>query len=78
MLPNIASISQSLILLTGLKIGFLMILSLYFIFILVVFKQITSMDTIISEIHFSLIIKIVSIVNIALALSLFLAALVIL
>lgn len=78
MLPNITSISQSLTILAGLKIGFLIILSLYFVFILVVFKQITSMDDIINEVHSSAIIKTVAIINIVLAFSLFLAAVVIL
>lgn len=78
MLSNITSISQSFSILAGLKIGFLIIFSLYFVFILVVFKQITSMDDIINEVHSSIIIKTVAIINIILAFSLFLAAVVIL
>lgn len=70
--------SQILTASTLFKIGFLAVLFLYILFILIVFKQITSMDDIIKEIHSSLIIKIVAIINIALAVSLFLAAVAIL
>ena len=60
------------------KLGLLMVLFLYIIFIFIVFKQIMSMDNIIKEIHSSFIIKVIATINIVLALSLFLAAVVIL
>lgn len=61
-----------------LKIGFLLVNGLYIIFAFVIYNQIGSMGKIITEIHASAVIKILSIINITLAASLFLTALVIL
>jgi len=60
------------------KISFLFVLFLYIIFTLIIFNQIRSMDQLISEIHSSIIIRAISLIGIVAAISLFLAAVVIL
>lgn len=78
MVSNLSTIANFLTMAHALKAGFLIIMVLYIIFTLIVFKQITSMDDIIREVHSSIIIKVIAIINIVFALSLFLAAVVIL
>ena len=72
------SLSQTVSSFIILKIGFLIINALYIIFVFVVLSQIDSMDNIITEMNSAIIVKIAGVLNVIFAISLFLAALVIL
>lgn len=61
-----------------LKIVFLVVFLLYAIFTLVVFNQVRTMNRVVTELHSSTILAIVAFLNVVVALSLFVYALVIL
>lgn len=61
-----------------LKVSFLVGDAFYIIFALVILNQVISMTNIVSDIHSSAVLKIIAIINLIFALSLFLIALVIL
>lgn len=75
MLDLIFNIFQGLVLV---KIGFLILNGLYIAFLLVVFKQSHAMQRVINDISASNLINLLALVNIVIAISLFVTALVIL
>lgn len=62
----------------ALKIVFLIIILLYAIFTIVVFTQVNTMNGIVTEVHSSFVLKLIALINILLAISLFVFAVVIL
>jgi len=61
-----------------LKIAILVIIFIYFLFTIVIYTQVNTMNQIINEVHSSAILQTIAILNLLLAISLFVLALVIL
>ena len=77
-MSNLQFFNQIFTSLSFLKIGFLTADAFYIVFAVVVLTQIISMRSIVSEVHSSPLLKAIAILDIVFALSLFLAAFVIL
>jgi hypothetical protein len=70
--------SQTFPLLIFLKIGLLIFDLFFIVFLFIVLKQIISMNNLVSEVHDAFIFKTAAVINIIIALSLFLTAIAIL